>query len=155
MSNKYSCKFLQQPFTATNKLRDWCIAAAKQLMIFRRLNILCQVPRIKITASLTFDQKNICSQLKLLASYSEVFDVTWWRKCHKMIRITDLTEKKLRLQIAGTVGNLYRLQERLAMCMYSLVWRIQHTVAANGCRKESCVVDLRFYIVPVLSVPLW
>ena len=118
MSNKYSSKFLQQPFTATNKLRDWCIAAAKQLMIFRRLNILCQVPRIKITASLTFDQKNICSQLKLLASYSEVFDVTWWRKCHKMIRITDLTEKKLRLQIAGTVGNVYVLT-RLTHTTYS------------------------------------
>ena len=78
-------------------------------MVFSRLNILSRVARNRMTASLTFGQKNICGQLKLLASCSKVFEVTWYTKCNKKVRITPLTKKMLRLQIAGTVDSVYTL----------------------------------------------
>ena len=43
-------------------------------MVFSRFTILSRVAWMRITASLTFGQQNICRQLNLLASCSEVFD---------------------------------------------------------------------------------
>ena len=45
-----------------------------------------------------------------------------------------MTEKKLRLQIAGTIGSVYAVT-RL---------RMQHSIAANDFCKESCVVYCKF-----------
>ena len=58
---------------------------------------------------MTFDQKNIFGRLKLLANFSNVFGVVCRTKFYKKVRITVLTEKKLRLQIAGIVSSVYAL----------------------------------------------
>ena len=66
-------------------------------------SIISWIARMRIAAFLTLGQKNVCGRLKLLASCLKFLDVAWCTKCHKEVRLTDLTDKKLRLQIAGMV----------------------------------------------------
>ena len=136
---------LRQPISYGNGL------LRQQNMVFSKLNILCRVARMrKITSYLMFGQKNICGQLNLLASCSEVVDVVWWTKCDKEVRITALTKKKLRLQIAGMVGSVYALT-RLAPATSSCCKQLPQIKL----RSELWILDLRFDIVPLLSPTLW
>ena len=50
--------------------------------------------------------ENICGQLKRLTTCSKVFENASRPKCDKEVRITALTETKLRLQIAGMIGRV-------------------------------------------------
>ena len=114
-----------QPITCRNGLL-WQLN-----MVFSRQNILSRIARIRITASLTFDQKNIFVELKLLASCSEV-DAD--QKCHKEVTIIVLTEKKLRSQITGMIGSLYALTN-LAHATSSCYYRLPQ-------RKLSRILDI-------------
>ena len=98
---------LRQPICCRNGL-------LRQLnMVFSRLNIISRVARMRITDCLTFGQKNICRELILLASFSEVFNVAWCTKCHKDVRITAMDEKKLSLKFAGMVPPLLLKKSRI------------------------------------------
>ena len=87
-------------------------------MVFSRLDILFRVARMKITASLKFGQKNICSQLKLFTNW---LLRSFWRcllhKFHMKVRITALTKKKFRLQIEGMVGSSLWGRNHAPLCL--------------------------------------
>ena len=79
-------------------------------MVYSRLIILPTVARVRITASLTFVQKNICGQLKLLAVVQKM--LTLFEAQNAPMRSeTTLTDTKLCLKIARKIGSLYALNE--------------------------------------------
>ena len=74
-----------------------------------------------------FGQKNISGKLKLLASI----------KCPQLEsrRVSDLVIENNEVRITALTVKKLRLEERLAVCMRSHVWRRQLPVAVSGCRK--------------------
>ena len=99
-----------------------------------------------IVASLKFGQNNICGQLKLFAICSAVFEVDRCTKCHKEARISSVTEKKLRLQIAGVVGNVYELTRLVHVTSRCCKWLPQRKL-----RNVLWILDLHFDIVSLLN----
>ena len=124
-------------------------------MVFSMLHILSRVTRMRLTASMTFGQKNICGQLEIFASFLEFFDVARCTKWHNGVKISTLTEKKLRSQIAGIDGSVYVLTRLVHATSSCCKWLRQRKLPSVFFSFRSAVCHCASPISCFLVIFLW